>query len=86
MSAQRNIEARSSNYCRGGKAVSITYSECVFVAAVIQHAKLMRRFILSSVACPAVPYFTLSHKLYDSRKKKVMEHTVCVLIMSISFV
>jgi len=27
-----NTEARSCNHCYCGKAVSITYSECVFVA------------------------------------------------------
>jgi hypothetical protein len=29
---QRNIWARSCNHCCSGKAVSITYCECVFVA------------------------------------------------------
>ena len=43
-----------------GKAISITYSECVYVALVIQHAKSMRFFILSSVACLAVPHFFTS--------------------------
>jgi len=35
----------------------------VSVALVIQHAKRMRRLILLSVPCPALPHFsTLSHK------------------------
>jgi hypothetical protein len=38
--------------------MSITYFECVFVALDIQHAKRMRRNIFSSVACPAVQYFS----------------------------
>jgi hypothetical protein len=40
----------------------------VSVALDIQTAKRMRRFILSPVACPALPYFpTLSHKRCECR-------------------
>ena len=42
-----NTEARSRNYCCRGKAISITHSECVSVALVIQDAKRMRRIISS---------------------------------------
>jgi hypothetical protein len=66
--------------------MSITYSERVFVALVIQHAKRTRRVVLSPVASPALQYFsTLSHKRHDL-KKKVITHKMCVAIFSTSFV
>jgi len=42
---ERNNEARSRNHCCRRKAISITYSECVLITLVIQHAKRMRRII-----------------------------------------
>jgi len=34
------------------------YSECVYVALIIQHVKCMCYITLSSVACPGLPYFS----------------------------
>ena len=43
---QNNADARSFNHCcSGGEKIGITYSECVFVALVIQHAMRVRRFV-----------------------------------------
>jgi len=86
---KHNIEARSCNHFCCGKAIS-TYSEWVFVAFVIQHAKRIRR-VMSSMACPAVQYFsTLSHKRHEKTKKKkngkITEHQMCVVILSTTFV
>jgi hypothetical protein len=58
----------------------------VSVALVIQHAKCMLGVILSSVAHLALSYFsTLSGKRNDLQKK-VIEHEICVLIVSTTFV
>jgi len=70
---KRNNKARSRDHCCRGKAINITYSECVPVALGIQPSMRMRRIILPSVSCPALPHFsTLSHKLHDFRKKKYL--------------
>jgi len=65
----RNTVARSCNHCCSWNAISITYSECLFVALGIQQAKRMSRIVLSSVACLALVYSsTLSHKRHTFRK------------------
>jgi len=55
---KHNIEVRAPNHCCRGKAIIIAYSECVSVALFIQHAKRMRRIILSTVVCLSLPYFS----------------------------
>ena len=42
MHVSRSTETRSCNHCCSGKAISITYSECVSLDLVFQHAKGVR--------------------------------------------
>jgi hypothetical protein len=68
MYVQRNIKARSRNHCRRGKGIIMCV--CVSAALGIQHSKRMRRIILSSVGCLAIPYFsTLRHKRLAFRER-----------------
>jgi hypothetical protein len=65
-SYKSHIEACSHNHCCHGKEISITDSEFVPVALIMQYEMCMHHSILSSVSCLAVPYFfTLSHKQHD---------------------
>ena len=41
-----NIDSRSCNHCCSGKSISITYSECVSVNLVTQHAMRMHHFVI----------------------------------------
>jgi len=78
MQYKPNIEARSRNHCCRGKAISVTYSDCVSVAFVIEYAMCKPGIILSAVTCLALLYFSASsHKLYDFSTKKLL-HIKCV--------
>ena len=66
-----NSEERSCNHCFRGVAMSIEYSGFVSVALVtsMQIASSVRRIMLLSCACQAVPYLsTLSNKRHDFLK------------------
>jgi polysaccharide deacetylase 2 family uncharacterized protein YibQ len=58
MYVRRNIEALARKHRFRGKAIGITYSECVSVTVVFQHVKRMHRILLSPVVPLAVLYFS----------------------------
>jgi hypothetical protein len=70
--ALRHVHATS--FC--GKAINITYSECVFVALGIQHAMGMHHTLICGL--PGSTYFpTLCHKRHGL-KNTVIERKMCV--------
>ena len=64
-----NTVARSRNYCYSRKAISITYSGCVFVAFGIQHVICIRRTVICGLS-DSTRFFTLIHVRHDLLKKK----------------
>jgi hypothetical protein len=85
LAENRNFEARSRNHCCCGKAISVTYSECVSVALVIQHAKSMR--VLYCHLWPVRLYHILPHYLINGTilRKKLL-NVNCVLIFPTAFI
>ena len=68
MYVEHNIEAHVCNHCCSGKAISITYSECVFIDVGIQPAERESESVRACVhacaracacvcACVCAPYF-----------------------------
>ena len=49
MYISRNNEVRSPNHCCSGNAISITYSKCMSVALLMQHAMRMRDIVICDV-------------------------------------
>ena len=76
MYVSRNIEARSCNHCCCGKAISITYSEFIFLALGIEHASCMGRIVICGLSGSTVFFPTLSYKRQDLGTK-VIEHVYC---------
>jgi hypothetical protein len=55
---QRNTEERSSNLRCRRQVISVTCSQCVSVAVVIQHAVRMSRVVWLFVPCLDLRYFS----------------------------
>jgi hypothetical protein len=60
MYVQRNNEARLCNCRCSGKAISIAYSEYVFVALCIQHAMWMRHIVICGLPDSTVLFHIIS--------------------------
>jgi len=79
MYIQCNTQAHSCNHCHSGKAISITHSECVFIAFGIQYAMRMWHAVQL--------YSILLHSLINSTIKKVTEYKkMRVLIFTTTFI
>ena len=71
--------ACSNNQFYRGKARTITYSECEFLALVMRYAKGMCHVISSPVVSPAIQHVsTLSHKRHNFRRK-ITEEKMCFI-------
>jgi len=62
-----NIQELSRNHFCSGKAISVTYSKCVFGALCVQHAIRMRHIAICGLSA-STSFFHMSHKRHDFRK------------------
>jgi len=70
------FEARSCHHCCSGKAISIAYYECVFVALVIQHAKRMHRVVICGLSSSTIffPHYLIKGEIFE---RKLLNKNVC---------
>jgi len=73
------------NRCYSGKAISVTYSECVLVALVIQHTMRLWHIVICSLPDSAklFSHYLINRTMFE---KKIIEHEMCVVILYTSFV
>jgi len=68
MYVQCNNEVHSYNHCCSGKAISITYSECVFVVLGINHAMSMHHIFIGGLLGATIFFHVISQVAGFSKK------------------
>jgi len=74
------MEGYSCNHFCNGKALSTTYSECVFVALVSRHATRISHTVICGLPRSTV-FFHINLIIGTVFGKKIIEHKMCVLIL-----
>jgi len=77
MYVKLKIEGFSFNHFRSGKAISITYPECVFVALDVQHAKRVSHIVICGLPGSTIFFHIIS--LEPRFSKKLLLDVKCVL-------
>jgi len=72
MYVQHNTEAPSCNYRCSGKAIRITYSECVFVALGLQHATRKCHNVIRGLSGSTILFHIISQTTRFSKKKNIL--------------
>jgi len=59
MYVQHNTGERSCNHCCSGKAIGITYSECVALALIIQPEMNLLHFVICGLTSSTKFFYTI---------------------------
>jgi len=68
------------NHCCSGKSISITYSECVYVALGIQHVMHMHHIVIYGLS-GSTTFFLVISLMPRLLEKKFIDHKICVYFL-----